>query len=83
MELRRHGVRVPQEVAVTGYDGIPVTGASSFSLTTVRQDATLLAEVAISALLARVHPSSRSRCRPRYCARSVPGEGAPTVSPRT
>ncbi|WP_310732077.1 LacI family DNA-binding transcriptional regulator [Actinomyces sp. 2119] len=64
MELRRHGVRVPQEVAVTGYDGIPVTGASSFSLTTVRQDATLLAEVAISALLARVHPEQSLQVPP-------------------
>lgn len=61
MELRRHGVRVPQEVAVTGYDDIPVTGASSFSLTTVRQDAVLLAEVAVSTLLARVHPERPSQ----------------------
>lgn len=56
MELRRRGVRVPQEVAVTGYDGIPLTGASSFSLTTVRQEAGVLAEVAVRALLARTHP---------------------------
>ena len=37
MELRRCGVRVPQDLAVTGYDGIPV--ASAFDLTTVEQDA--------------------------------------------
>ena len=55
MELRRQGVRVPQDVAVTGYDGIPVTAASAFSLTTVRQDAGLIAEVAVRALLARMH----------------------------
>ena len=56
MELRRQGVRVPQDLAVTGYDGIPVTAASAFSLTTVRQDARLIAEVAVRALLARMHP---------------------------
>ena len=56
MELRRQGLRVPQDLAVTGYDDIPVTAASAFSLTTVRQDAGLIAEVAVRALLARMHP---------------------------
>jgi len=60
MELRRQGVRVPQDLAVTGYDGIPVTAASAFSLTTVRQDASLIAEVAVRALLARMHPDQDS-----------------------
>ena len=61
MELRRQGVRVPQDLAVTGYDGIPVTAASAFSLTTVRQDARLIAEVAVRALLARMHPGQDGR----------------------
>ena len=52
MELRRCGVRVPQDLAVTGYDGIPV--ASAFDLTTVEQDARALAEVAVQALVARI-----------------------------
>ena len=56
MELRRQGIRVPQEVAVTGYDDIPVTASSAFSLTTVRQDAALLAEIAVRVLLSRIHP---------------------------
>ena len=33
-----------------------MTAASAFSLTTVRQDAGLIAEVAVRALLARMHP---------------------------
>ena len=61
MELRRQGVRVPQDMAVTGYDGIPVTAASAFSLTTVRQNAGLIAEVAVRALLARMHPDQDGR----------------------
>ena len=55
VHLRRQGLRVPQDLAVTGYDDIPVTAASAFSLTTVRQDAGLIAEVAVRALLARMH----------------------------
>ncbi|MDO4900584.1 LacI family DNA-binding transcriptional regulator [Actinomyces sp.] len=58
MELRRRGIRVPREVAVCGYDDIPVTESSAFSLTTVRQDAVLIAETAVRTLLARVHPES-------------------------
>ena len=56
MELRRQGIRVPQEVAVTDYDDIPVTASSAFSLTTVRQDAALLAKIAVRVLLSRIHP---------------------------
>lgn len=70
MELRRQGVRVPQDVAVTGYDGIPVTAASAFSLTTVRQDAGLITEVAVRALLARIHPDQDGRI-----PEEVAGEG--------
>ena len=39
----------------------PVTAASAFSLTTVRQDARLIAEVAVRALLARMHPGQDGR----------------------
>ena len=54
-------VREKAVAAVTGYDGIPVTAASAFSLTTVRQDARLIAEVAVRALLARMHPGQDGR----------------------
>lgn len=54
MELRRCGARVPEDVAVTGYDGIPATGLTAFSVTTIEQDALLLAEVAVRALVARM-----------------------------
>jgi len=46
---------------VPAYDGIPVTAASAFSLTTVRQNAGLIAEVAVRALLARMHPDQDGR----------------------
>ncbi|WP_257210633.1 LacI family DNA-binding transcriptional regulator [Actinomyces ruminis] len=65
MELRRRGVRVPQDVAVCGYDGIPVTASAAFSLTTVRQDAALIAEVAVRTLLARVHRGSDREAAPK------------------
>jgi len=58
MELRRRGFRVPREIAVCGYDDIPVAASSAFSLTTVRQDAALIAAVAVRTLLERVHPGA-------------------------
>lgn len=46
LELLRLGVDVPGDVAVTGYDDIPFAALSAVSLTTVRQDASQIAELA-------------------------------------
>ena len=49
--LRRHNVRVPQDVAVTGFDGIPFSAISNPRLTTVVQPAESIGEVAAMALI--------------------------------
>lgn len=51
LELRRRGIRVPEDVAIAGFDGIAITGLSAVDLTTVRQDVDLIAETAIRHLV--------------------------------
>jgi LacI family transcriptional regulator len=48
--LRRHGLRVPHDMAVTGFDGIPFAAISSPGLTTVAQPAEQLGEAGAEAL---------------------------------
>ena len=48
--LRSLGVRVPEEVAVTGFDGVPYAAISNPRLTTVAQPADRLGEIAAELL---------------------------------
>lgn len=49
--LQDHGLRVPQDIAVAGYDGIPLGRYTVPRLTTIRQNAALLADRAVDILL--------------------------------
>jgi DNA-binding LacI/PurR family transcriptional regulator len=49
--LGEHGVRVPQDVAVTGFDGIAAGMAASPGLTTVRQPFVTMGRLAVRILL--------------------------------
>lgn len=48
--LRREGLRVPEDIAVTGFDGIPFAAIANPRLTTVEQPAELLGELATRSL---------------------------------
>ena len=50
--LRKHGIRVPEEVRVTGFDGIPLADLCSPRLTSCSQDAPALAEKTMGLILA-------------------------------
>jgi len=52
--LRRAGVRVPEEIAVAGFDDIPIARFASPPLSTVRLDIRTLGERALARLLAEV-----------------------------
>ncbi|VEG27475.1 LacI family DNA-binding transcriptional regulator [Actinomyces howellii] len=63
LELRRRGLRVPQDVAVAGYDDIPVAGVSAVDLTTVRQDVEVLTDTALQRLAERLPCATGRRSR--------------------
>jgi DNA-binding LacI/PurR family transcriptional regulator len=52
--LLRDGVRVPEDVSVTGFDDAPVARLSSVNLTTVRQDPHLMGVAAVEAAVRRI-----------------------------
>ena len=52
--LREHGLRVPQEVKVTGFDDIPLAASVSPPLTTVAQDTKQAGQLLVEKLLALV-----------------------------
>lgn len=52
--LIRAGVRVPGEVSVVGFDDSPLAGLAHVDLTTVGQDSTRLAELAVARAVARI-----------------------------
>lgn len=57
--LARRGVRVPQDMAVTGFDGIPLGRIVQPSLTTVRQPIRRLGEQAVELLVQRLNDTGR------------------------
>jgi LacI family transcriptional regulator len=50
----RHGLRVPEDFSVVGFDDVHFAGLARISLTTVRQPMEALAEVAVESVLARL-----------------------------
>lgn len=52
MDAIRHGLglRVPQDIAVTGFDDIPLAAAPSYDLTTIRQPITAMAQALLRVL---------------------------------
>lgn len=53
-ELRSRGLRVPQDVAVTGFDDVPLTGLMEFPITTVHQPLFDMGAAAAKMLLDRI-----------------------------
>lgn len=53
--LQERGVRIPQDVAITGFDDVPIASFANPSLTTVQQDTKLAGQLLVEALLALIH----------------------------
>ncbi|WP_034213391.1 LacI family DNA-binding transcriptional regulator [Actinoplanes subtropicus] len=52
--LLRAGVRIPEDVSLTGFDDSPIARLSSVDLTTVRQDPALMGTAAVEAAVRRI-----------------------------
>lgn len=53
--LRENGKEIPKDIAVVGYDNIPLAEFIRPALTTVQQDTKLAGEMLVEALIARIH----------------------------
>jgi DNA-binding LacI/PurR family transcriptional regulator len=67
--LHDRGLRVPEDVAVAGFDDIPMARFANPSLTTVQQDTKVAATLLVESLLALIHDEPvRSRTIPATLA---------------
>jgi DNA-binding LacI/PurR family transcriptional regulator len=53
--LQERGIRIPDDVAVTGFDDVPSASFANPSLTTVQQDTKLAGQLLVESLLALIH----------------------------
>ena len=53
--LQEHGKRIPEEVAVTGFDDVPSASFANPPLTTVQQDTKLAGQLLVESLLSLIH----------------------------
>lgn len=60
--LEKAGLRVPQDIMLTGFADLPVASLMTPPLTTVRQDRVLMARTAFRRLLERIRNPSLSPC---------------------
>jgi LacI family transcriptional regulator len=84
--LRKAGVRVPEEIAVAGFDDIPIARFASPPLSSVRHDIRKLGERAMSRLLAELRGDESSRAAREVLAyrlvlRESTGDGEAETTP--
>ncbi len=62
--MREHGLRIPQDISIVGFDDVPEAAFYEPPLTTIRQDFALLGENSIAYLVERIQkPDTPVECR--------------------
>jgi LacI family transcriptional regulator len=63
MDVLRHdlGLRIPDDVAVVGYDDVPIAAWPAYDLTTVRQPVNRMVDATVDALLSRIEGDTAPR----------------------
>ena len=56
----KHGLRVPEDISVVGFDGVGPSQWSSYNLTTIRQPVRRMTEAAVSMLMAMIEDPETS-----------------------
>ena len=73
--LRRHGLRIPEDISVCGYDGLQIASLLSPKLTTVWQDTTTIGRYAAEKLISLIeNPKTTLIEHIIVPGRVVPGE---------
>jgi DNA-binding LacI/PurR family transcriptional regulator len=72
----KHGLRVPEDVSVAGFDGFNAGRWLAYQLTTVRQPIGALAAAAVEMLFARIEDPDLAPERRLFCGEIVPGRSA-------
>lgn len=60
-EVRRRGLRIPEDLSIVGYDDVPEAGWGGYALTTVSQPAAAMVDAAVTILLEQVESSDVQR----------------------
>lgn len=79
------GLRVPEDIALVGYDDIPMAQLSTPALTTVQQDTRQAGELLVHTLLAQLHgePVQPIKLEPHLQVRQSCGAQLPAQAPAT
>jgi DNA-binding LacI/PurR family transcriptional regulator len=85
--LKEHGLQIPQDISVVGFDDIPSARTNNPSLTTVRQPLHSMGEMPANALLTYIEPQTRKEMpgtlivKPDFVVRNSTA-GVPIEPPR-
>lgn len=72
-ELRSHGIRIPEDVLITGFDNVPNQSLDEIKLTTVEQNFTEMTRAAMAELDRQIRTGDNRRSRKENVSIGIPG----------